>query len=77
MAKQNQKNSVTDAPKYFVDLLNEDKPIAGQKFACVSFVSPEKILKQKNHFFFEEFLKGWELSKSMEKFTQFYIMHLF
>ena len=35
MSKQNQKNSVTDAPKYFVDLLNEDKPIAGQKFACV------------------------------------------
>ena len=28
-------------PKY-VDLLEEDKPIAGQKFVCVSFVSPEK-----------------------------------
>ena len=57
-------------PKY-VDLLEEDKPLAGQKFGCVSFVSPEKILKQKNQFVFEEFLKGWELSKSMEKFTQF------
>ena len=33
-------------PKY-VDLLEEDKPIAGQKFVCVSFVSPDKILKQK------------------------------
>ena len=33
-------------PKY-VDLLEEDKPIAGQKFVCVSFVSPEKVLKQK------------------------------
>jgi nicotinamidase-related amidase len=30
-----------------LDLLEEDKPIAGQKFVCVSFVSPEKILKQK------------------------------
>ena len=29
-------------PKY-VDLLEEDKAIAGQKFACVSFVSPESI----------------------------------
>lgn len=57
-------------PKY-VDLLEEDKPLAGQKFGCVSFVSPDKILKQKNLFIFEEFLKGWELSKSMEKFTQF------
>lgn len=57
-------------PKY-VDLLEEDKTIAGQKFVCVSFISPEKILKQKEVFFFEEFLKKWELNKSMEKFVQF------
>jgi hypothetical protein len=55
----------------YVDLLEEDKAIAGQKFVCVSFVSPEKILKQKEAFFFEEFLKKWEINKSMEKFTQF------
>jgi hypothetical protein len=55
----------------YVDLLEEDKPIAGQKFACVSFVSPENILKQKEIFFFEEFLKKWDLNKSMEKFIQF------
>ena len=57
-------------PKY-IDLLEEDKPLAGQKFVCVSFVSPEKILKQKEVFFFEEFLKKWDLNKSMEKFVQF------
>lgn len=57
-------------PKY-VDLLEEDKPIAGQKFACVSFLSPDKILKQKEIFFFEEFLKKWDFNKSMEKFIQF------
>ena len=57
-------------PKY-VDLLEEDKPIAGQKFVCVSFVSPEKIIKQKNIFLFQEFLKKWEWNKSMEKFVQF------
>jgi hypothetical protein len=57
-------------PKY-VDLLEEDKPIAGQKFVCISFVSPDKILKQKEIFLFEEFLKKWELNKSMEKFVQF------
>jgi len=55
----------------YVDLLEEDKPIAGQKFVCVSFVSPEKILKQKEIFFFEQFLKKWELNKSMEKYVQF------
>ena len=25
----------------YVDLLEEDKPISGQKFVCVSFVSPK------------------------------------
>jgi hypothetical protein len=57
-------------PKY-VDLLDEDKAIAGQKFVCVSFVSPENILKKKEIFLFEEFLKKWDFNKSMEKFVQF------
>lgn len=55
----------------YVDLLEEDKPIANQKFACISFVSPEKIIKQKELFYFEEFLKKWDFNKSMEKFVQF------
>jgi hypothetical protein len=55
----------------YVDLLEEDKPIAGQKFVCVSFVSPDKILKQKEIFLFQEFLKSWDFTKSMEKFVQF------
>ena len=32
-------------PRY-VDLLLEDKPIAGQHWACMSFVTPSKILKK-------------------------------
>ena len=55
----------------YVDVLHEDKQIAGQKFACISFISPEKVLEDKNLFFFNQFLKHWELAKSMEKFTQF------
>jgi len=57
-------------PKY-IDLLDEDKPIAGQKFVCVSFLSPEKILKRKDLFMFQEFLRQWDYSKSMEKFIAF------
>ncbi len=63
-------NNGHENPKY-IDLLEEDKPIAGQKFACLSFVSPEHILKQKDHFFFEKFLHYWDYQKSMEKFIQF------
>ena len=55
----------------YADVLHEDKQIAGQKFVCISFISPEKVLKDKNLFFFKQFLKQWELAKSMEKFTQF------
>ena len=57
-------------PKY-IDLLDEDKPVAGQKFSCISFVSPENIIKQREMFYMEEFIKGWDCSKSLEKFNQF------
>ena len=54
-----------------VDLLDEDKPIAEQKFCCLSFVSPEKEIKNKKVFMFESFLKEYDFNKSMEKFIQF------
>jgi len=54
-----------------VDLLDEDRPIAGQKFVCVSFVSPEKHIKQRELFYFESFIKNWDMSKSIDKFQSF------
>ena len=57
-------------PKY-IDMLEEDKAIANQKFVCISFVSPEKILKDREHYLFQEFLKTWDFYKSMEKYNQF------
>ena len=57
-------------PKY-IDLCDEDPPIAGQKFACISFISPEKILKKREVFMFEQFLKQWDFKKSMDKFFDF------
>lgn len=57
-------------PKY-VDLCDEDQPIAGQKFACMSFISPEKILKKRELYIFDNFVKQWDLTKSMEKFFDF------
>lgn len=55
----------------YIDLLDEDQAIAGQKFVCMSFVSPEKIVKQKDLYIFEQFVKQWEFAKSMEKFSDF------
>ena len=54
-----------------VDLLDEDKPIAEQKFVCLSFVSPEKILKDKNLYFFENFVKQYNFTKHAELLTKY------
>lgn len=55
----------------YVDLCDEDPQIAGQKFACMSFVSPEKILKKREVYLFDQFIKQWEFSKSMERYFEF------
>jgi hypothetical protein len=60
----------TDNSKY-IDILEEDRPLAAQKFVCMSFVSPEKILKQREQFLFNEYIKQWDMNKSLEKFNQF------
>ena len=60
----------TPNPKY-VDLLSVDPPMAEQNYVCMSFVSPDKIIKQKNTFMFERFVKNFDLEKSSKKFVQF------
>ena len=55
----------------YVDLCDEDQSIAGQKFACMSFVSPEKILQKREVYLFNQFIKNWEFSKSMERYFEF------
>ena len=57
-------------PKY-VDVLEEDDSIAGQKFACISFISPEKILQKRETFLFDQFVQQWDFTKSMSKFLDF------
>lgn len=66
------KNNPDGTPNVkYVDLLSVDPPIAEQNYMCVSFVSPDKIIKQKNAFLFERFVKNFELDKSSKKFVQF------
>ena len=66
-AYQNNLNDDGTKNPQYVDLLEEDKALSGQKFVCVSFVSPENILKRREMFMFEKFLEGYDFSKSMEK----------
>jgi hypothetical protein len=55
----------------YVDLCEEDTTIPSQKFVCISFISPEKVLKQREQYIFEKFVQQWEFSKSIEKFGDF------
>ena len=44
------------------DFLEEDPEIPGQKFALLSFLSPEKVLADKNQFFFSKFIGQYEFA---------------
>lgn len=57
-------------PRY-VDLLNEDPVISNQQYGCYSFVSPEKIIKNRDLFMFENFVKQWQYSKALSMFSDF------
>ena len=57
-------------PKY-IDLMDEDDTIAGQKYTCLSFVSPEKIIKKREVYLFDRFVKEFDFTKSMDKFAGF------
>ena len=48
-----------------VDYLDEDKPLRGQNYVCLSFLSPEEILKNKDVYYFERYLENF--SKQMEE----------
>jgi hypothetical protein len=53
------------------DFLEEDAEITGQKFCLLSFLSPEKVLKDKNLFMFQRFLSTYDFqirTNSLEKY---------
>lgn len=40
-----------------VDYLDEDKPLRSQNYVCLSFLSPEDVLNNKEVFYFEKYLE--------------------
>tara|TARA_B110000967_G_C18856333_1_gene547434 strand:+ start:691 stop:1347 length:657 start_codon:yes stop_codon:yes gene_type:complete len=59
------------------DFLSVDNRVPGQNYCCLSFISPEKIVKQKETFILHEFLKDiseeYKISedKLIDKFEDF------
>ena len=53
------------------DFLTEDVEIPGQKFCLLSFLSPEKLLANKDVFFFSKFLDTFEYNQRVTSFESF------
>tara|TARA_Y100000389_G_scaffold136015_2_gene133545 strand:+ start:15952 stop:16632 length:681 start_codon:yes stop_codon:yes gene_type:complete len=49
------------------DFLDVDTPLPGQNYVCLSFISPEKVLKQKERFFTKKFIKSYTSSPEFVK----------
>ncbi len=55
MTSKSKFDELNDTPNE--DFLEVDKPIPGQSFVCLSFVSPDKILQKKEDYYYHEFNK--------------------
>jgi Family of unknown function (DUF5832) len=54
-------NSTSLVPVDEEDFLSQDPPIRGQRYCCLSFVSPEEVLKNKETYFLGKFLKAFAM----------------
>lgn len=74
-------NTAKDNNEKEIDYLEVDKPIPGQNFVCMSFISPEKIIKEKNAFYAKKFLNkisedlNLEIKDIEEKYQDFIYNH--
>lgn len=63
-----------DEDNLIVDYLDEDPEIPTQRYCIISFISPEKVIKQRAEFFNEKFIEWLEYDwkvKGMEHYNAF------
>ena len=41
------------------DYLDQDPPIRGQKYVCMSFISPEEVIEKKDAYFFSQYISSF------------------
>jgi hypothetical protein len=69
-----QNNQQSQPPK--VDYLDVDKEIPGQRYCCMSFISPENVLKDKNMFFIRNFLNSYVAKLKIDSLEKFLVENL-
>jgi len=55
------------------DFLEEDQEIPGQKYVLLSFLSPEKVLANKDSYMFSQFVKDYEIQYKTKKLEGFLV----
>ncbi len=68
--------SASAAKQVKEDFLDEDPEISSQKYVLLSFISPENVLAKKNHFFFQRFLKDYEIQWRTKHLESFLAQHI-
>jgi hypothetical protein len=61
------------------DFLDEDPEIPSQRYVLLSFISPEQVLNKKEHYFFQNFLKNYEVqwrTKKLEEHLAGYVNNI-
>jgi hypothetical protein len=64
-------NQKQEEPK--VDYLEVDPEIPGQKFACMSFISPEDVIQDKNTYFVSRFLDSYVAKLKIDSVEKFLV----
>jgi hypothetical protein len=54
-----------------IDYLDEDPELPNQRYVIVSFISPEKVVKRKEHFFFEKFIQWMDYDWKVQGLDHF------
>jgi hypothetical protein len=74
MPRESQSLPTKDDAGEVIDYLDEDPEIPTQRYVVLSFLSPERILKQKDQYMFEKFVQwmdyDWKI-KGLERYMDF------
>lgn len=56
-----------------VDYLEVDPELPGQKYVCLSFISPEDVIQNKNTYFLQKFLSSYIAKLKIDSIEKFFV----
>ena len=56
---QQSREQIVETPVSTQDFLEQDDAIRGQNYVCLSFISPEDVIRSKESYFIKEYMKEY------------------